>query len=178
MNINFDPKNYLPLPAATYTALIEHMEPKLSNAGNPMLKVRFNVQEEPYTGRKVWGYFVIMPDNMKSIVDMFIACGYSQSDFVGNVDVNALAAEVSRQKPMVDIDVTIWGDVNDQNGVDRVRPQFKVVAPINPNPQRPEVMRTPSDTTLLSAEKLAQQRNEDIANSVSLERQPAKNLLG
>jgi hypothetical protein len=57
------------LPKGNYHVSVTNAELKNSQAGNPMLKLEYTVQDGTYKGRKLWKSFMLEHDN-KKVVDI------------------------------------------------------------------------------------------------------------
>ena len=72
-----------PLPEGTYPASVAKVEQVLSkSSGNPMLKVEFN-----YSGRKVWGNYVLTEAAMWKVQELFSALGLD-TDAILDIDTD------------------------------------------------------------------------------------------
>lgn len=77
MNLDFsNVQSRDPLPEGTYAASIAKVDMVTSkSSGNPMLKVEFNIEDEAYTGRKVWSNYVLTEAAMWKVQELFRAIG-------------------------------------------------------------------------------------------------------
>ena len=55
------------LPAGKYHVSVTNAEVKNSQAGNPMLKLEFTVQDGQWTKRRIWKSFMLEHDNKKVV---------------------------------------------------------------------------------------------------------------
>lgn len=77
-----------PLPEGTYPASIAKVTQVLSkSSGNPMLKVEFNILDEAYSGRKVWGNYVLTEAAMWKVQELFSALGLD-TDAILDIDTD------------------------------------------------------------------------------------------
>ena len=77
-----------PLPEGTYPASVAKVEQVLSkSSGNPMLKVEFNILDEAYAGRKVWGNYVLTEAAMWKVQELFSALGLD-TDAILDIDTD------------------------------------------------------------------------------------------
>lgn len=79
-----------PLPEGTYPASIAKVEQILSkSSGNPMLKIEFNIDDEQFQGRKVWGNYVLTENAMWKVQELFSALGLD-TDAIVDMDTDEL----------------------------------------------------------------------------------------
>ena len=65
-----------PMPEGVYPASVAKVEQVLSkSSGNPMLKIEFNIMDEAFAGRKVWGNYVLTEAAMWKVQELFTALG-------------------------------------------------------------------------------------------------------
>lgn len=77
-----------PLPEGVYDASVAKVDQVLSkSSGNPMLKIEFNINNEGYTGRKVWGNYVLTEAAMWKVMELFKALGLD-TDSVVDIDTD------------------------------------------------------------------------------------------
>lgn len=102
-----DLKGFDPLPAGSYNATIFSAEMQETSgagktpAGTPKLNIRFNVTDEPFVNRVLWGNYVIPPDDydkaaqLKGMLVRFLtAVGYDEKKLTSgkfNLDLEDLA---------------------------------------------------------------------------------------
>lgn len=64
------------LPEGVYHASVAKVDSVVSkSSGNPMLKIEFNILSDEYTGRKVWGNYVLTEAAMWKVQELFGALG-------------------------------------------------------------------------------------------------------
>lgn len=78
---------FTPLPVGTYDFKILEQEEAVSNAGNPQLKVRFEVLDGVNAGRQLNQWFSFAPKAVWALEALFAACGIEPTD-TGEVDEN------------------------------------------------------------------------------------------
>lgn len=104
--INFDEiKSQEPVPAGNYLAQIVHAEETTSQAGNEMIKLRWQIQmddggSEDQAGRIVFDNLVFAFSSesdvpLRRIKSCLVACGWD-ADFDGDVEAEELVGKVAR----------------------------------------------------------------------------------
>jgi hypothetical protein len=63
------------IPEGRYAARIDKVEQKESANKNSYLLVTFTIMDEPATGRKVWGNFMLSPTSLWKLRDLMKAIG-------------------------------------------------------------------------------------------------------
>ena len=76
-----------PLEEGIYSLTISKVEETTSSTGNPMLKVEFNILDEAYSGRKVWGNYVLTEAAMWKVQELFSALGLD-TDAILDIDTD------------------------------------------------------------------------------------------
>lgn len=78
------------MPEGVYDASVAKVEQVLSkSSGNPMLKVEFDIQTEGFTGRKIWGNYVLTEAAMWKVQELFSALGLD-TDAILEIDTDDL----------------------------------------------------------------------------------------
>lgn len=79
-----------PLPEGVYPARVAKVDSVISkSSGNSMLKIEFDILDEDYTGRKVWGNYVLTESCLWKVMELFKALGLS-CDAVVELDTEEL----------------------------------------------------------------------------------------
>lgn len=87
-----------PLPEGTYPVSIAKVEQVLSkSSGNPMLKVEFNIEDEAYSGRKVWANYVLTEAAMWKVQELMKALGL-ETDAILELDTDDLVGMTCQLK--------------------------------------------------------------------------------
>lgn len=91
VNIDFsDLPSRSPVPDGIYSVIIEKIEQKIAkSSGNPMLFVQFGVQDEQYTGRKIFGNFMLSGDGRFMTAQLMKGLGL-ESEALLDIDTDDL----------------------------------------------------------------------------------------
>lgn len=86
---NVEDKNFDPVPADTYLVKVNNAEETVSQAGNEMINVTFEIAEGEYAGRKIFDNFVLMEKTLWKLKQFLVAIGIDVSEAV-DLDVEDL----------------------------------------------------------------------------------------
>ncbi len=72
-----------PIPSGDYVVVVSNCSIRLSHAGNSCLTAEFTLMDPPFTGRRVFEYFVINePIAMRRLKTLAVAVKYHNPDFI------------------------------------------------------------------------------------------------
>lgn len=90
-----------PVAAGTYNATIVAAEPTTSQAGNPMIKIRWRIDDEgPAHKRNIFDNLVFTPAALWRVRQVLTALGYADN-FNGNVNPESLIGESATIKLVI-----------------------------------------------------------------------------
>lgn len=101
LNLDFSSvPNRAALPEGVYTVQVAKVEEAVSSAGNPMIKVEFDVLEVEGS-RKLWDNFVLIDKSLWKMKEFLGALGFDTSSSL-EFDIAELVGEVVQAKVIVE----------------------------------------------------------------------------